>query len=194
MPLQIMIDLDDTDLQFFIEASKRAQQKSAHLTPQQITEAASKLLTSSSALKKTPDFIATRLSKLDSMINMVNDTGWALSDDDRKRVLSALIYFAEPDDVIPDDVPVLGYLDDAIMIELCQRELQHDIEAYEEFVSYRAAEAAHRGVDINSVKMQRVDWLEARRRELQQRMWDRRNQSYVGGSGSSFTQQLFRVG
>ena len=35
-----------------------------------------------------------------------------------------------------DDVPALGFLDDAIMIELIVRELKHDIEAYQDFVDF----------------------------------------------------------
>ena len=189
MSLQITIDLNDADLQFFIDAAKRAQAKAGSLSPKQITDAAGKLLVDSKNVR-VPEFIASRLTKLDAMINMVNDAGWGLSDADKKRVLSALTYFADPDDVIPDNVPVLGFLDDAIMIELCQRELQHEIDDYEEFVAHRAAEAKHRGVDVNTVKMQRVDWLEDRRAELQARMTSRRTESYVP---TSFSQALFRV-
>ncbi|MBN8886896.1 MAG: DUF1232 domain-containing protein [Rudaea sp.] len=188
MSLQITIDLKDSDLQYFIDAAKRAQAKAGNLTPKQITDAASKLLVESKSVN-VPEFIAARLSKLDAMIGMVNDAGWALSEEDKKRVLSALTYFAEPEDVIPDSVPVLGFLDDAIMIELCQRELKHEIDAYEEFVAHRAAEAAHRKVNVDTVKMERVDWLEDRRAELQARMASRRRDSYVP---TSFSQALFR--
>ncbi len=184
MPLQITIDLEDQDLQFFYDAAKRAQQKAANLTAQQITEAAGKLLVESKDIK-VPAFIAERLSKLDAMINMVSDTGWGLTEDDRQRVLSSLIYFAEPDDVIPDNVPVLGFLDDAIMIELCQRELQHEIEAYEDFVAYRHEQASRRGEDANQVKLQRVEWLEGRRQELQDRMRRRRSESFAPAQASA---------
>ncbi|MBR0346459.1 MAG: DUF1232 domain-containing protein [Rudaea sp.] len=188
MSLQITIDLKDSDLQYFIDAAKRAQAKAGNLTPKQITDAACKLLVESKSVN-VPEFLAARLSKLDAMIGMVNDAGWALSEEDKKRVLSALTYFAEPEDVIPDSVPVLGFLDDAIMIELCQRELKHEIDAYEEFVAHRAAEAAHRKVNVDTVKMERVDWLEDRRAELQARMASRRRDSYVP---TSFSQALFR--
>jgi len=190
MSLQIAIDLSESDLQFFVDASKRAQEKAANLTEQQITTAASRLLVDSAG-KSIPEFIRARLTKLEAMIDMVGDAGWALADDDRKRVVSALAYFAEPDDVIPDNVPVLGFLDDAIMIELCQRELQHEIESYEEFVAYRSREAYTRGVELSEVKMQRVDWLEARRQELQSRMRSRRSASYVSNSRGP---RMFRVG
>lgn len=189
MSLQITIDLKDSDLQFFVDAAKRAQAKAGDLSPKQITDAARKLLADSKGTA-VPEFIAQRLSKLQAMIDMVQDAGWDLSENDKKRVLSALAYFAEPNDVIPDNVPVLGFLDDAIMIELCQRELKHEIDAYEDFVAHRAAEAAHRKVDVNTIKMQRVDWLEDRRAELQARMQARRTESYVP---TSFSQALFRV-
>ena len=52
-------------------------------------------------------------------------------------MLNALAYFAEPDDLIPDQIPGLGFLDDAIMVELVVRELRHEIEAYEDFRVFR---------------------------------------------------------
>ena len=51
----------------------------------------------------------------------------------RSHVVQGITYFAEPEDMNPDKVPVLGFLDDAIMVELIVRELKHDIEAYEDF-------------------------------------------------------------
>ena len=38
-----------------------------------------------------------------------------------------------PDDRIPDRIPGVGYLDDAIMAEFAARELTHEIAAYEAF-------------------------------------------------------------
>lgn len=182
MSLAITIELGDADLQHFIGAMQRAQNEAKHLTPQQVTEAASKLLVDGHKVK-LPHFIAERLSKLDSMIAMANDEGFALPEEDRQHVLACLTYFANPQDIIPDSVPVLGFLDDAIMIELCVRELQHEIEAYEDFVHYRNDEATARGVDPATLKTQRHEWAEARRVELIERMRKRRGQSYQSSGG-----------
>ncbi len=191
MSLAITIELGDADLQHFIDAMQRSQQEAKHLSPREITEAASKLLVDGHQIK-LPHFIAERLGKLDSMIAMVGDEGFSLPEEDRQRVLACLTYFANPEDIIPDNVPVLGFLDDAIMIELCVRELQHEIEAYEDFVAYRKDEAAAHGVDPSTLKTQRVEWAEARRIELIDRMRKRRGQSYQSKEGWRPTLFSFR--
>ena len=191
MALAITIELGDADLQHFIDAMQRAQQEAKHLSPREVTDEASKLLVEGHKIK-LPSFIAERLGKLDSMIAMVNDEGFGLPEDDKERVLACLTYFANPQDIIPDNVPVLGFLDDAIMIELCVRELQHEIDAYEDFVVYRKEEAERRNVDVSTLKTQRFEWAEARRIELIDRMRKRRGQSYQSTSGWKPT--LFSLG
>lgn len=184
MSLNLTIELSDNDLDHFTEALRRAQTLSVGKSPREITDAAGRLV-EGARTRKAPDFIAERLSKLDSLIRMVHDEGWALADEDKARVLTALTYFADPTDVIPDHIPVVGYLDDAIMIELCVRELKHEVEAYVDFCRFRTAEAAKHGVDPATIG--RVDWLEEQRQELHQRMRRRRERDRSGGIG------MFRV-
>ncbi|MBX3687790.1 YkvA family protein [Dokdonella sp.] len=191
MSLAITIELGDADLQHFIDAMKKAQENTKNLSPQQIADAATQLLADGHKIQ-VPDFIAQRLHKLDLMISMVNDEGFGLPAEDRQRVLACLTYFANPQDIIPDNVPVLGFLDDAIMIELCQRELHHELDAYEDFVDFRNREAAARGVDPATLKTQRVDWAEARRVEVIDRMRKRRGQSYQSNDG--WRPRLFSFG
>jgi uncharacterized membrane protein YkvA (DUF1232 family) len=191
MSLAITIELSDDDLKHFADAMKSAQQESKNLSPKEITDAASKLLQDGKD-NKLPAFIAERLSKIASMIAMVNDAGFGMEEEDKARVLSCLTYFANPKDIIPDSVPVLGFLDDAIMIELVVRELQHEVEAYDDFVAYREDEARRRGVDPSTLKTERVEWAEARRVELLSRMKSRRMSSYSSSSG--WRPSLFKFG
>ena len=65
---------------------------------------------------------------------MLTDPDWQLGDGERSPVLAALAYVCDPEDIIPDDIPGIGLLDDAVMIELVFRELRHEIEAYEDFL------------------------------------------------------------
>jgi len=191
MSLAITIELSDDDLKYFADAMQSAQKDSQNLTPKEITDAASKLLQDGKD-NKLPAFISERLSKIDSMVSMVNDAGFGMEEADKKRVLACLTYFANPKDIIPDNVPVLGFLDDAIMIELVVRELQHEVEAYDDFVVYREDEARRRGVDPSTLKTERVEWAEARRVELLSRMKSRRMSSYSSSSG--WRPSLFKFG
>ncbi len=190
MSLEITIQLDDADLEHFIDAMRRAQEKASDLSPQAIVDAASKLLVD---VPKTniPHFIRDRLENLDQMIQLVLDQGYGLPEEDRNRVLSCLAYFADPNDIIPDSVPVIGFLDDAIMIELCVRELRPELDSYGDFVLYRNQEATRRGVDPASLKTERVDWLETRRLEAHEGMRRRRRDGY--GGGSNWAPTLFRA-
>ena len=182
MPLAISFELSDRDLEHFNAAIKAATFSAGAKSADEVVEAASKLLKDASNLE-LPDFILQRLDKLDALIAMVRDDGWQLPDEDRSRVLSALVYFADPQDIIPDNVPVLGYFDDAIAIELCVRELKHEIDAYEEFCDYRQGESDRRGVDPSGVG--RADWLASRRDELQDRMHRQRTRDAGTGYGHS---------
>ena len=129
-----------------------------------------------------PRFVRERLDKLELMIVMLTDHEWRLPQKDTNRVLNALAYFAEPEDLIPDHVPAIGYLDDAIMIELVIRELRHEIEAYTDFCDFRAAGPSRKGVRNRSQTVTREEWLSNRREALQARMRRRRSRPGKGGS------------
>lgn len=182
MPLAISFELSDRDLEHFNQAIKAATFAAGSKTSEEVIAAAGKLL-EDAANMQLPDFIFERLDKLDALIAMVRDEGWALPDEDRQRVLSALVYFADPKDIIPDNVPVLGYFDDAIAIELCVRELRHELDAYEEFCDYRQGEADRRG--MNPAAVGRAEWLASRRDELQDRMHRQRTRDFGTGYGNS---------
>ena len=182
MALSLTIDLSDQDLEHFTKAMEKAKEAAAHKTPEEVVAAAGALLADAQKVR-LPDFIRERLVRLDDMIAMVRDEGWHLDDEDRNRVMSVLVYFADPKDVIPDHVEVLGFLDDAIMIELSARELQHELDAYDDFCDFREREAGKRGTE--PAKVGRAEWLDSRREELVERMHARRERDYGVGYGSS---------
>jgi uncharacterized membrane protein YkvA (DUF1232 family) len=182
MSISLNFELNDRDLEHFQKAMEQAKEASRGRTADDIISCTGALL-ADAAKVHIPDFIKERLLRLDDMIAMVRDEGWHLPEEDRERVLSALVYFCDPKDIIPDNVEVLGFLDDAVMIELCVRELKHELEAYDDFCDYREHEAKRRGLD--AAQLGRTDWLESRRDELVDRMHVRRERDFGTGYGSS---------
>ncbi len=182
MPLTINFELSDRDLEHFNVVLTKARERVGAKSADEIIAAASRLLGGTDKIE-VPDFVSQRLERLDALIAMLRDDGWRLPDEDRERVLSALVYFADPSDAIPDHIPVLGFLDDAIAIEMCVKDLRHELEAYDEFCEFRQGEADRRGLDPATVG--RADWLESRRDELVDRMHRRRNRDVGTGYGDS---------
>lgn len=45
-------------------------------------------------------------------------------------MISALIYFVSPIDIIPDSIPVLGYFDDAAVVAACWKLVKSDVAEY----------------------------------------------------------------
>ena len=182
MALTLNFELSDRDLEHFHAAQARAHKAAEGKSAGEIIDCAARLLKDAQSVQ-IPDFILQRLLRLDDMIAMVRDEAWAMDAADRDRVLSALVYFCDPDDVIPDKIEVLGYLDDAVMIELAVRELTHELDAYDDFCDFRQRQAERMGVE--PAKVGRADWLGGRRDELVDRMHQRRERDMGIGYGRS---------
>lgn len=170
MTLRISFELDDDDLKHFRLIMEEARKATTRLAPEDIVAGAERLL--SDAREATaPGFIVDRLNKLRLLIDMLSDIEWRLPHQEATRVLNALAYFSEPEDLIPDHIPGLGFLDDAIMIELVVRELKHEIDAYQDFRDYRSRIRREHG---DKADTSRSGWLVDRRKALQSRMRRRR--------------------
>ena len=173
MSLRISFELDDNDLKHFQLIMQEARQVASRMPPEDIVAAAEELM-SQVEESTAPGFVVNRLRNLRLMIRMLSDIEWRLPHQEATRVLNALAYFAEPEDLIPDHIPGLGFLDDAIMIELVVRELKHEIEAYRDFCDYRNRLTDEHG---GNARASREGWLEERRRQLQKRMRRRRKRA-----------------
>jgi uncharacterized membrane protein YkvA (DUF1232 family) len=136
MPFKLTIELSDRDLRHFRRELRRAHEAVRIADDDEILAAAADLV---ETLRKSdlPDFVGARLEQLRTLHAMLTDADWPLADDERSPVIAALAYVCDPEDIIPDDIPGIGLLDDAVMIELVFRELRHELEAYEDFCAFR---------------------------------------------------------
>lgn len=172
MPLTVTLEISDTELDHFRSVLGTARERAARKSPQQIAEAARAAIARLREAAPSP-FVEKRLNKVSALVGMLEDTEWQLPEPERRRVLDGLAYVAEVHDLVPDDVPVLGLVDDAIMLELVLRELQHELEGYEDFDEFRRHEQAKPGAGHHA-PVSREDWLESKRRALHDRIRERR--------------------
>jgi uncharacterized membrane protein YkvA (DUF1232 family) len=177
MPIQIMLELSDADLDYFRKAMQEAQQKMRGRDEKLILAGARHLARQALGLV-LPDFVTGRLRELDTLTRMLEDADWKLEGAPRTRVLEALAYFADPSDLVPDQIPGLGFLDDAIMIELVVQELQPELDAYALFCGYRDEESARAGIEPEEQRQR----LQERRRAMYVRMESRREERARRGS------------
>jgi uncharacterized membrane protein YkvA (DUF1232 family) len=177
MPIQITLELSDADLDYFRNAMREAQAKMRGRDERLILAGARHLARQTLGLT-LPDFVGARLRELDTLTRMLEDPDWKLEGAHRSRVLEALAYFADPSDLVPDQIPGLGLLDDAIMVELVAQELRPELDAYALFCGYRDEQDAQAGVD----PAERQRRLQERRRAMYARMETRRDERARRGS------------
>ena len=187
MTLRVTFDLEESDLQHFRLIMNEARKTAANFRPEELVASAKQLLEQVQVVR-VPLFVSERLEQLAVMIQMLEDHEWRLPTAESARVLNALTYFRDPDDLIPDHVPGLGFLDDAIMIELAVRELRHEMDAYRDFCDFRNRMAPRSSVKAKTTDITRDQWLAERRKELQSRMRRRRKKN--GGEAGSQPLQL----
>src|SRR5574337_814888 len=94
MALEFSIEITDQDLPFFMDAIKRAEQRAAGKSAQQILDEAAKTFAGSQA-QQMPEFVRSRLACVENLVAMAADEGWGLSPEDKSRVVSALTYFCD---------------------------------------------------------------------------------------------------
>jgi len=181
MTIDITISLSDADLERFQQIVDQGKQAVTDSESAEEVETAAGKLIQKAQTQGLPQFVSDRLVKLEILLNMIRDEEWKLTDDERNAIRGALYYFIDPEDVIPDHIPGIGYLDDALYAEIVVRELKTEIETYQEFCRYRTAEESRRRNDGLDPFVGREDWIADKRAVLHLRMRERRNRR-AGGS------------
>ena len=178
MSLTISFELSDQDLEHFSSIATKAQMaaEKGELDQDAIINATRDLIDKINKREVIPEFISNRIKPLQLLLNMLGDHEWNLPEQDRHRVLGAMAYFTNPDDLIPDSTPGIGFLDDAIMIELATREMEPELNSYTEFCQYRNSEMERRKNLNTEPDVTYDDWVADKRTELHHRMSERRRE------------------
>jgi len=114
MSMKVSFELSAKDLRYFRSRLENARKGRASRDEAEIVRHAMELVVEA-VESEPPEFVLTRLEQLRRLTEMLGDLDWNLVGRDRARILDALTYFIEPNDLIPDRTPGIGYLDDAII-------------------------------------------------------------------------------
>ena len=168
--MRVSFEIEASDVRRFLQALARARRMVRDADEADLVAAAKHAL-DTLPIASAPGYVRKRLTEVQRLIVMLEDESWALSGAEREEVLRTLVYFSDPEDMIPDDVAVIGLLDDAIMLELLLRRLRHVIASYEDFCVFRSG--------LEAATMERVEYARrlARKRETLQARMRRRTQS-----------------
>jgi len=174
MSIDITFTLSDEDLEQFEDIVVKARNLVQETDNESAVMDEAKKMIEQTRHGNLPGFINERLLKLGTLLEMVQDEEWKLEEEERRGILAALSYFALCDDLIPDHIPGVGFLDDALYAEIIIQELDSELRSYKEFCQFRSAEEnrrINRGLDP---KIGREDWLADKRSVLHSRMRARR--------------------
>jgi uncharacterized membrane protein YkvA (DUF1232 family) len=179
---KISFALDEEDVAYFRNRFKQAKRAAREAEPEHILAAAHELVKSVKKTRKVPNFVVTAIASIEDLVEVIEDDHYAAPKTVKNKVLAALAYFADPDDMIPDDIPVLGFLDDAIMIKFVEREFKHELVAFRKFRKFHAGAEQRPWTKVASSRLpgRLADQRDKLRAEVSRREAADEKRGYIG--------------
>ena len=161
--MEIVVKLNEQDLEHFRSTMQKIYSARSDVDDKTIIKHARETI-SEIRQSDAPEYIQERIGSLEALIGLLTNSHWKMRPEDRPKILETLAYFTEVHDLIPDELPGVGYLDDAFMIDITCQDFKDELEAYRDFCVYRVIEAQQNGRDISNTEG--AEWLEHRRKQL----------------------------
>jgi uncharacterized membrane protein YkvA (DUF1232 family) len=153
-------ELQPQRLERFNRALRELSPEASAMTLDQFASAAKR------ALEKHPDgatppFVQARMDALRRLETLAGDAGFEPSPELRRQLRILQAYRVEDVDLIPDDIAVVGLLDDAVLVDIALQLLHGELADYEDFCRFRKVAADFAGMDEADTGLTRAHWLEA---------------------------------
>jgi uncharacterized membrane protein YkvA (DUF1232 family) len=162
--IKVTFKLDEEDAKYFRALFRKAKKAASDLDQDEVLKVTRELAAEVRRNKKTPGFVLEAIGTLEDLTEIIEDEAYNAPQKVRNQVLAALAYFANAEDLIPDDIPVLGFLDDAIMIKFVEQEFRHELQAFRKFRKFHRGAEQRPWTDVASKRL--PGRLEAMRAKL----------------------------
>ena len=134
---KVSFTLDEKDASYFRNLYRTARKHAKVENQPGIVKEVQQLIERVKGTKRVPSFVVEATKTLEDLVELLEDQDYAVPKSVAQEALGALAYFADPEDVIPDHIPALGFLDDAIMMKFVEEEFKHELKGYRKFRKFR---------------------------------------------------------
>ena len=111
-------------------------------------------------------YILEQVNNLEAMMAMVEDKVWKIKKVNMEKINATIKYFVDDDDVIPDNIPGIGYLDDCIIIDSTMDDIYEELAEFQDFCRTRLIYAHDKDFDFD-------DWGKIKNQEATSRVRNR---------------------
>lgn len=94
-------------------------------------------------LRFTTQWIGTMLDRVGTLFSMVRDPGFTISGKTKALIAAALLYFVLPTDIVPDFIPGIGYVDDALILTTLWNIIKGEVDAYLDYRQRKQSALEH---------------------------------------------------
>lgn len=169
--MKITFTLDETDLAYFKDLFRAVKKHAATLDRERVIADVKGLIARVRATKKVPSLVLEAVANLEALIQALEDKDYALPPKIAAEILAGVAYFSNPQDLVHDSLPGLGYLDDAIMIKFLEEQFEYELAGYRKFCRFRdgAEQRPWTGVAMDRLPRRLIEKRKEIRAEIERR-------------------------
>lgn len=178
---EVTLQFSENDLRAFNQCAQRIAPGTPALGADQLAAAARRLARAIGEGNESR-FIQIRMRRAGEVRAILMDAGWTVDPIVVGRMQDLIGYLDGPVALVPLDVPAVGGLDRALLVDMAMEGLRAELDEYADFCRYRAAEAQRLGVPVAAVDIDRERWTRERSEELRlERLVRHGGSSYARG-------------
>jgi len=185
------IEFTQAQLRRFNTVAQSLNPQMQALTSDQVAGVARRVLRTHLAGGESP-FIRSRMRRAAELRAMRADSSWTCTAEVTRRLDELISYMDDPESLFRDDIPVIGLLDNALLVDIALDDLREELNEYADYRRHLGNEAARLGVPLAALQLTREQWEREREDEVRLERQLRRvhGTRYAGGGPMD---RLFRV-